>query len=82
MKEQNTQQPWWKPGVIIFARVSASVAIPVILALFIGKYLDTRYGTAPWIFLGLTAIAFLISLVLIWKNVSRYMDTLAEEKEK
>ena len=72
---------WWKPGLIIFTKVSASVAIPIILALFIGKYLDKKYNSEPWIFLGLTFIAFIISIFSIWKNVKNYINDL-EEKEK
>jgi len=83
MQQHEKSQVWWKPGVTLFIKVSASIAIPIIIALFLGKYLDAKYGTTPWIFLGLTLIAFIISLIAIWKNLSRYMHTLEqEEKEK
>jgi F0F1-type ATP synthase assembly protein I len=75
------KSPWWKPGLIIFTKVSASIAIPIILALFVGKYLDKKYNSSPWIFLGLTFIAFIISIFAIWKNVRDYIDDL-EKKEK
>ncbi len=75
------KSPWWKPGLIIFTKVSASIAIPIILALFVGKYLDKKYNSAPWIFLGLTFIAFIFSIFTIWKNVRDYIDDL-EKKEK
>ena len=71
---------WWKPGLIIFAKVSASIAIPIILALYIGKYLDKKYNSYPWIFLSLTFIAFLISLFSIWKNVVKYIDNIEKEE--
>lgn len=73
---------WWKPGLIIFTKVSASIAIPIVLALFIGKYLDKKYNSEPWIFLGLTFIAFLASLFYIWKNVVSYMNNLEKEEKK
>jgi F0F1-type ATP synthase assembly protein I len=77
----NKNIAWWKPGLVIFSKVSASVAIPIVLALFIGKYLDKKYNSEPWIFLGLTAIAFIISIFSIWRNVKKYIDDL-EKKEK
>lgn len=76
------QGPWWKPGVLILMKVSGSIAIPIILALFIGKYLDTRYHMSPWIFLGLTGVAFIISLVSIWKNLSSYLKKIEDEENK
>ena len=78
--DKTDKTPWWKPGIVIFTKVSAAVAIPIILALFIGKYLDTKYGTSPWIFLGLTAIAFIISLISIWRSLTGYMKKLAKEE--
>lgn len=80
MDSTNNKIAWWKPGVIIFTKVSAAIAIPIILALIVGKYLDARYNTAPWIFLGLTGIAFIISLVVIWRSLSSYMKKLEIEE--
>jgi 1,4-dihydroxy-2-naphthoate octaprenyltransferase len=71
---------WWKPGIVIFTKVSVSIAIPILIALFVGKYLDAKYHTEPWIFLGLTAAAFIISLISIWNNLSDYMKKLEKEE--
>ena len=70
---------WWKPGIEIFSQVSGWIAGPIILALNVGKYLDNRFDTKPWIFLGLTGIAFLISIFGIVKVVTRYMSRLEVE---
>ncbi len=77
----NNKDDWWKPGIIIFTKVSAAVAIPIVIALYLGKYLDTKYDTAPWIFLGLTFIAFIISLISIWRSLQNYISKLKEEEE-
>jgi hypothetical protein len=66
----------WQPALEIFSQVSGWIAGPVILALVLGKYLDGRYGTKPWIFLGLTGIAFLVSTYGIVKVVSKYMKNI------
>jgi F0F1-type ATP synthase assembly protein I len=83
----NTEdKAWWKPGLMMVSKVSALVAIPIVVALFLGKYLDAKYNTAPWAFLSLTFFAFIISLVSIWKSLLSYMknleEELREEKEK
>ena len=73
--------PWWREGLISFARISASIAIPIIIALYLGKYLDNKYNTEPWIFLGLTFIAFIISMIFIWINMMKYIKEI-ESKAK
>ena len=72
---------WWIPGLVIFTRVSASIAVPIVLALYIGKHLDAKYHTAPWFFLGLTLIAFIISIVTIWKILQKYIKNIEKEAE-
>ncbi len=72
---------WWKPAVEIFGTVSGWVVVPVILALIVGKYLDGHFGTKPWIFLGLTGVAFLISMYGIVKTVGVYIKKIKEEAD-
>ena len=80
--EKDGQVPWWKPGLTIFIKVSAGIAVPIVIALYVGKSLDAKYNTAPWIFLGLTAFAFLISIYSIWKNIKNYIHNLEEEEKR
>jgi F0F1-type ATP synthase assembly protein I len=77
-----TNNQWWKPGVEIFSQASGWIAGPIILALVLGKYLDGRFDTKPWIFIGLTGFAFLISSFGIIKVVTRYMKKIEEENKK
>ena len=79
MSDTNNKKPWWEPAVEIFSEVSGWIAGPVVIALILGKYLDGRFDTKPWIFLGLTGFAFLVSTYGIVKVVSRYMKKIAEE---
>ena len=73
----------WGPAVEIFSEVSTWIAGPIIVALIVGKYLDSRFGTKPWIFLGLTLFAFLMSSFGIVKVVGKYMKKIAsEDKDK
>ncbi|MBP6060888.1 MAG: AtpZ/AtpI family protein [Candidatus Pacebacteria bacterium] len=64
----------WQPAVEIFSQVSGWIAGPIILALIVGKYLDGYFNTKPWIFLGLTGLAFFVSTFGIVKVVSKYMS--------
>jgi len=71
----------WRPGMLLFAKVSGYIAFPVIFALYLGKYLDGKFHTDPWIFLILTGVAFLVSIFSIWTLLKVYIKSL-ENKEK
>ncbi len=70
----------WAPALEIFSEVSGWIVGPVVLALIAGKYLDGRFDTWPWIFLGLTGIAFAVSIFGIMKIVGRYIKTIEQDK--
>lgn len=74
----NSRGPWWKSGVQLFSEVSTWIALPIILALTIGKSLDSHYGTKPVIFLISVGVAFLVSSFKIYKTVKDYMKKLSE----
>ena len=63
----------------IFGQVSGWIAGPILLALFLGKYLDGRYGTKPWIFLGLSILGFLISSFGIVRTITTYVKKIEKE---
>ncbi len=70
---ENKQKLDWKPALQVFGQVSTWVVVPVVLALIAGKALDAHFGTDPWMFLGLTGIAFLFSIYGIVRVVKRYL---------
>ena len=55
------------------------VVVPVVLALVTGKYLDGQYGTKPWLFLGFTGAAFLISTFGIVRTIAAYMKKITAD---
>lgn len=79
--QENNNKPWWEPAVEIFSQVSGWIAGPIIVALIGGKALDAHFGTKPWIFLGLTGVAFFISIFGIIKVVSKYMKKITQEED-
>lgn len=78
-KNNPNKGAWWEPAIEIFSQVSGWIAGPIILALLIGKWLDTHYGTKPWFFLGLTAVSFLISSFGIIRVTSQYMNKIKQD---
>ena len=79
---QKDNKDWWRPGLVVFTRTSAYIAFPIIIALFIGKYLDNKYHTTPYIVLASMVLAFTVSITLIWKSLKLYIEDLKEFTDK
>lgn len=52
----------WNIALRVGANISGWVAFPVIIGLFLGKWLDQKFGTAPWLFLATIGICFGVSM--------------------
>ncbi|NTW27084.1 MAG: AtpZ/AtpI family protein [Candidatus Moranbacteria bacterium] len=85
MEEQKkTITPWWQPGMQLFLRLSGWIGGPIIVAVFLGKYLDRRYHSEPWLFLATVGIAFVISMIALiaigFKEFKKIEKEAANEK--
>lgn len=74
---------WWQPALIIFARFSSWIFGPVVIALFVGKWLDKKYGTEPKLLLGTVGFAFIISVVGLLRTAKEeYKKVNKKDKDK
>lgn len=78
---KNLKQPWWRDGVIIFTKVSSYIAIPIIIASLLGKFLDKKYHTENLLFYIFIAFAFLSTIYLIWKEMKIYKKKIEKEEK-
>jgi len=60
--ENKSKAQWWQPGMELFLKLSGWIGGPIIVAIFVGKWLDKKYASEPWLFLLCTAVAFLFSM--------------------
>ena len=81
MDNNKIEKPWWRDGVIIFAKVSAYIAGPIIVASLLGKYLDNKYNTGSILFFILIGIAFISTILMIWREMKVYKKNLDKETE-
>ena len=73
---KNNQTAWWQPAIIMFLKLSVWIAAPIILALYLGKWLDKKYNSEPWLFLICIGIAFTISIIGLVINTIRELKKI------
>lgn len=79
MAHKNNQNDWWQEGLSLFFQLSGWLVVPIIIALFLGKWLDEKYQTAPWLFLSCTAVAFIITISGLIKESFKFIKQLDKE---
>lgn len=66
----------------MFVETSGWIAIPVIGALYLGRWLDAKQGTEPLYFLSITAGAFIISCIGIGITGVKYIKQIEQEDKR
>ncbi len=79
--ENKIDKPWWRDGVIIFAKVSSYIVIPIIISSYLGKYLDVKYNTGNCIYFNLIVLSFLLTIYLIWRELKIYKKKMDSEEK-
>jgi len=82
MNKPNKTEPWWGPGLTVFAEVTGWIVGPIIVALYAGRYFDNKYNSEPWFFLSLTAVAFFVSAYGIITIATRFIKAAEQEVKK
>ncbi len=69
--------------MVLFTRLSGWIVGPILIAVFVGKWLDKKYGTGPWLFLATVGVAFTISMIGIVQDTMKEIKKIEREaKEK
>jgi hypothetical protein len=74
-EDKKIEPAWWQPAVMMVSRLSVWIAAPIIIALYLGKWLDQRYDSEPKLLLLCIGIAFITSMIGLIKN------TISEAKK-
>ncbi|MDQ5970539.1 MAG: hypothetical protein QG603_316 [Patescibacteria group bacterium] len=73
---------WMSFSLKVFAESTGWIAVPVVGALYLGRYLDAKQNTGSLYFFGLTALAFVISCIGLARIGIKYMAMLDSGKEE
>lgn len=79
--KKQPEKAWWEPAMTVFAEVTGWIVVPIVAALFLGKYLDERHNSYPWYYLTLTGIAFIISTIGIIIVAGKYIRQIERESK-
>ncbi|MFA5754683.1 MAG: AtpZ/AtpI family protein [Patescibacteria group bacterium] len=69
----------WSLALRVAARLTGWVGFPVIIGVFLGKWLDKRFGTEPWLFLGTIGFCFLVSIYGLATNATKEFARIERE---
>lgn len=75
-----SSKAWWQPHLALFVRLSAWIAFPVILAVYLGNWLDNKYQSAPWLFLSCVGLAFVVSMLVLVSTTLKEFKKISETK--
>jgi len=83
MGQKNSEEktPWWQPGMVLFIKLSGWIAGPIIVALFVGRWLDRKYHTEPWLFLLTVGVAFVVSMFGIVRDALVELKRIDKEEK-
>jgi len=78
---EKSKFPW--KSLNLGLSLAGMVAIPLVLAALLGRWLDAQLETAPWGFLGITLFAFIITnIFVVIKSLKIMAEIEGDEKEK
>lgn len=72
-------------GLRIVGEFGGLIAIPVVVFVLVGRWLDERWGTKPWMTVVGFLVAAAISALMVWrrtKEVAKEYQTLITETQK
>ncbi|MBI2038265.1 MAG: AtpZ/AtpI family protein [Candidatus Magasanikbacteria bacterium] len=76
MPEENLPKPASRDYYLLALRIigdfGASIAVPVVILVLIGQYIDKKYNTAPLFIILAFVLAALISAKIIHKKAKNY----------
>jgi len=73
----------WNLALKVMANISGWIAFPVIVGLFLGQWLDNKFGTAPWLLLATLAFSFVVSMFgMVATSVKEFTAIEREAIEK
>lgn len=78
-ESREKQEAWWLPAMHIFFRTAGWIAAPVIIALFVGSWLEDKYGSETHYILISAAVAFVVTMAGLLKTTLSELKKMDEK---
>lgn len=81
---QQSDSKYWMFGIRIVGEFGGLIAIPVVVLVLLGRWLDGRWGTKPWMTIVAFILAAIISGIMVWrrtKEVAKEYQELIKNDE-
>lgn len=69
----------WSLALKVMAKITGWIAFPVIIGMFLGKWLDQKYNTEPWLLLASIGVSFMISMFGLIKETLKEFKNIDKE---
>ena len=79
--DEDNKAAWWQPAMLLGMQITGWIVGPILVGLLLGRWLDKKFGTEPWLLLVSMVLAFVITNVGIVKEGRRAQQKM-EEKDK
>lgn len=83
-KKNKRNKLWWEPALELFGQMAGWLVFPILVAIFLGKWLDQKFGTDPELYFLCVGISFIITMVgLIRYSIKamKKMDNMGKDEE-
>lgn len=84
-KQSQKDRIWWAPALELFSQLAGWLVFPILLAIFLGKWLDGKFGTEPrlyFLFVGISFIVTMVGLIRYSVKAMKKMERLGKQAEK
>ncbi|MFA7315167.1 MAG: AtpZ/AtpI family protein [Candidatus Magasanikbacteria bacterium] len=72
LPKNNSDRRYTMLGLRIVGDFGAIIAVPIIVFVFIGQWLEGKYGHAPWFTISAFVLAAFLSGKMIYKKAKQY----------
>jgi ATP synthase protein I len=79
-KPEEKNQVWY--ALSLAWQLGYSIAIPLVILALLGRFLDKRFGTSPWLLLAGVLLSLVISTFAVYFKTIKILGTADSENKK